>query len=155
MTVSASAIVEDSTLLLHRVDPMRRQLVFRRTTEQAIRGAAFIDGRTDIWTGAPVELPFSKALELAPVPERPRRNIFHMSFCGSTLLARLLDRPGKVLALKEPNCLVDLADWRAALAAAESTSDEFQSILGFATAMLGRDWAADELDPRQAVQLGQ
>jgi hypothetical protein len=62
-----------------------------------------------------------------------------MSFCGSTLLARLLDFPGKVLALKEPNCLVDLADWKRA-----GGGPEFEAMLRFALAMLGRPWAEGE-----------
>lgn len=49
-----------------------------------------------------------------PAPrERPRLGlIWHSSFCCSTLIAGLLDQPGRCLALKEPRVLVDLADLR-------------------------------------------
>jgi hypothetical protein len=68
-----------------------------------------------------------------------------MSFCGSTLLARLLDCPGKVLALKEPNCLVDLADWKTALNQRGGGADaDFGGMLRFAAAMLARPWSNDE-----------
>lgn len=130
-------------MLLHQVDPVRRQLFFRRTSEEAVRRAAFIDGRTDIWLGEAVELPFSAAPDLERRP-RTHRYIFHMSFCGSTLLARLLDRPGKVLSLKEPNCLVDLADWKTALCSGGSSDRNFGSVLQFAVEMLGRSWTDDE-----------
>jgi hypothetical protein len=37
------------------------------------------------------------------------RYIFHMSFCGSTLLARTCDKSKKVVSYKEPQALIDLA----------------------------------------------
>lgn len=129
-------IARDPRCLLHRIDPARRQLQFRPASAELVRAAAFIDGRTDIWTGPPVVLPFEGAeTEIATATPA----IFHMSFCGSTLLARLLDFPGKVLALKEPNCLVDLADWKRA-----GGGPEFEAMLRFALAMLGRPWAEGE-----------
>lgn len=142
--LSPERIAGDARLLLHKVDPTRRQLILRRTTADAVRSAAFIDGRTDIWTGEPLAISFDDALALKlPEPEE-RRYIFHMSFCGSTLLARLLDRPGKTLSLKEPNCLVDLAYWRTALVAANAATTEFDPVLQFAAATLGRSWNAGE-----------
>src|SRR3982750_4542023 len=133
----------DPRYLLHRVDPVRRQLLFRPTTAEAVRDAAFIDGRTSIWTGPPMVFPFDEGEQLRIVPSAGRA-IFHMSFCGSTLLARLLDRPGKVLALKEPNCLVDLADWKTALKQQNQGSADFESTVGLAAAMLARRWADGE-----------
>ena len=142
--VSAAEILTDASQLLHGVDPIARQLVFRPTSEQNLRDAGFIDGRTEIWTGAPVTLPFSASSEWASAGLSRQRYIFHMSFCGSTLLARLLDRPGKALALREPNCLADLANWRTALASASNDSGDFNPVLRLAGAMLARTWTAGE-----------
>jgi hypothetical protein len=136
--VTIEEVARDPRYLLHCVDPVRRQLHFRPTTPDAIRDAAFIDGRTDIWTGPPVVFPFDAVGQVAAPRRATRRAIFHMSFCGSTLLARLLDRPGKVLALKEPNCLVDLAGWKS------TAGIDFSPLLGFAMAMLGRPWSEGE-----------
>jgi hypothetical protein len=116
---------------------LHRQLEFRPTSAEAVRASAFIDGRTDIWAGSQLPLPFDAAVDLPAATPAPA--IFHMSFCGSTLLARLLDAPGKVLALKEPNCLVDLADWKTG-----GGGVEFEAILRFTLAMLGRSWAESE-----------
>jgi hypothetical protein len=142
--VTIEEVARDPRYLLHRVDPVQRQLLFRQTIAEAVRDAAFIDGRTSIWTGPPVVFPFDAAREVATADLEPSRTIFHMSFCGSTLLARLLDRPGKVLALKEPNCLVDLADWKTALRQQNRGSGDFEPILAFAAAMLARPWTEGE-----------
>lgn len=42
----------------------------------------------------------------------PLHFVFHSAFCGSTLLARMLDIPGSAMALKEPAILDDLAGLR-------------------------------------------
>ena len=139
--MTADDVARDPRYLLHSVDPVGRGLVFRPTTQDAVRAAAFIDGRTDIWAGPPVTLPFA---DVRAADAEPGPYIFHMSFCGSTLLARLLDRPGKVLALKEPNGLVDLADWKTALAQGRGADADFQPMLRLAAAMLNRPWAEGE-----------
>jgi len=77
-------------LFLHKVDPARRTGSFVRTSAAALRAAAFLDGRTLYWDGSPVERAIAPAGDGdAPVA----RYIFHVGFCGSTLLARLLDQP--------------------------------------------------------------
>jgi hypothetical protein len=136
---SIGQILGNPELLPHIVDPVARAVEFRPTTARQLREAPFIDGRTDIWTGPPVSLPFSAIDAAVNQPSGAGRYVFHMSFCGSTLLARLLDRPGKVLALKEPNCLVDLADWKAM-----GAGQDFESVLRFSRAMLQRPWAEGE-----------
>ena len=141
--MSAPSIVGDPRWLPHDLDLDRRLIIFRRTSEDAVRGAGFLDGRTDIWTGQDFELPFDAADEVSPTKEGGRY-IFHMSFCGSTLLARLLDRPGTSLTLREPDILVKLADWRSALLHAKLRSADYDRILRFVEHLLFREWNSGE-----------
>lgn len=100
---------------LHRIDPAQDEVAFVPTTAGRLAGPSFIDGRTDFAEGPPLVFPLSEALAAAPTPAaEPDRFIFHVSFCGSTLLARLLEVSGQSFMLKEPNALVDIADWKRA-----------------------------------------
>ncbi|QZH76084.1 MAG: hypothetical protein JY451_05865 [Erythrobacter sp.] len=89
----------------HRVDALRGDVQWASTSVAQLRAATFLDGRETFWSGSRVE-----ALAERPAPEAQSPGmIFHVGFCGSTLLARLLDRSGSVLVLKEPQALADLA----------------------------------------------
>ena len=105
-------LVVDPARLLHRIDAGAGRLTFLPVTRAALEGASFHDGRTEIASGAPIERMAEDATW--PTPAAPDRYIFHVSFCGSTLLTRMLECPGKVFALREPHALVDLADARKA-----------------------------------------
>lgn len=103
---------------LHRLDGVSGEAQIVLTDRARLQAASFLDGREVFWRAeriVPLELPTA-------TQRRPRRFIFHVGFCGSTLLARLLDRPGQVLALKEPQCLADVAGQRQALAAGEGVA---------------------------------
>ncbi|MFL6731850.1 MAG: hypothetical protein ACJ8EP_05845 [Sphingomicrobium sp.] len=141
--ISLEDLLPDPAWVPHLVDPVARELLFRQTTLEAVRTAAFIDGRTDIWLGSGVTVPFEAAIDLAR-GDKERRYIFHMSFCGSTLLARLVDTPGKSLTLREPNLLVSFADWRSALLRSGQGEAHFSSLLEFGAAMLNRQWQEAE-----------
>lgn len=93
--------------LLHRLDGAAGLAEWVDTTPDKLRAQAFLDGRTPFWTDKHRHtIPFDTASGgLA-------RFLFHVGFCGSTLLARLLDAPGRTLVLREPQALVDLTDQR-------------------------------------------
>lgn len=81
------------------------------TTRSQLRAASFLDGRERFWSAEEVvDVDLS-----AHAPREEGRFIFHVGFCGSTLLARLLDQPGSVLSLKEPQSLADIASQRGAI----------------------------------------
>lgn len=109
---SILASLTDPGLFLHRLDPVGGQITLVHAAADALRDTVFLDGRTTFWRGEPVSVSLDDALAVAgsvPVSE-PDRYIFHVSFCGSTLLAGLLEVE-MALVLKEPHALVDLADW--------------------------------------------
>ena len=64
-----------------------------------------------------------------------------MAFCGSTQLAQLLNASGAATVLKEPQALVDLADWKRALVEQQLDGDrQFKLALGASAALLWRNW---------------
>lgn len=59
-------------------------------------------------------VPLAKVLEQLNTitsPQRPIHFIFHFAFCGSTLLSRCIDVPGKSLVFREPYLLHQLSDF--------------------------------------------
>ncbi len=135
----------DPAQFLHSIDIEGDRLVVFPTSRALLAEASFVDGRSAIATGAPLPARLSEWLQ-APrqEPPEPDRFIFHMSFCGSTLLSRLLDVPGRSLPLKEPNCLVDLATWKTLSRRAGRPVWRLEPALDLARAALRRRWAAGE-----------
>lgn len=137
---SVADVIADPAQLLHRIDAETGRLVFLPVTRAALEGASFLDGRTDFAAGPAVELEGADPSMLDP-PVTPDRYIFHVSFCGSTLLTRMLARPGKVFALREPHALVDLADARKAA----GPSSRLAALTGLVRASHRARWQPDEV----------
>ncbi len=96
---------------LHRADIVTGNTQIVETTIDALRSATFLDGREKFWTTARVEEQTFADHTDGPAPDF----LFHFGFCGSTFLAKALDRTGACLALKEPQCLTDIASQQAVL----------------------------------------
>ncbi len=92
---------------------------FVATSRGVLNHSSFLDGRTALGTSAFVA-DIEEVVALTPAAADPVRWIFHTAFCGSTLLARMCDVPGKVLCLREPQVLVDLDSWRSRIGDGES-----------------------------------
>lgn len=137
-------LLTDPSWFPHRLDWERGTITFVPTKAARLRALSFIDGRDDFSTGASVEAPVDALLAAAPCLPDSARYIFHISFCGSTLLATLLDQPGRVLALREPNILVDLANWHVTLGKQGSDDTAFTSTLRLAQSLLHRESAQGE-----------
>ena len=117
---------------LHRLDGVEGLAEIVATEGGRLRAASFLDGREAFWNYKEVV-----PLDLREPSGPPaRRFVFHVGFCGSTLLARLIDRPGTVLALKEPQCLADIAGQRAQLAAGRGVAP-ISRLVDHALASLG------------------
>lgn len=132
--------LDDPSSFLHEIDIGRRFATFVPTTREALARAPFLDGREDFSAGAAWRVPLQPMPDFpanAPIPDR---YIFHVSFCGSTYLSRLLDIPGRTIVLREPNSLVNLADWRRA----RPEDERFATALDWTRALLRRRWAPNE-----------
>lgn len=70
--------------------------------------------------------------------QQPVSFIFHIAHCGSTLLARALDLPGRTLVLREPFTLRQLGAEAAATAAGPRDPDAWARVLALTTGLLGR-----------------
>lgn len=107
-----SDILADPAYFPDRIDPASGHMRFVATTRAVLGHSSFLDGRSPLGSSAFVAS-IEDVVALSPVVETPVRWIFHTAFCGSTLLARMCDVPGRVLCLREPQVLVDLDSWRA------------------------------------------
>lgn len=109
--VDPKTLASDPLWLPDALDAHRGLIRFARISRDALSAEPFLDQRKNHAVTGWAE---SRIEEIAPhVPAAPAPSlIFHSAFCGSTLLARALDAPGKVLALKEPNILLDLVNAR-------------------------------------------
>ena len=105
---------------LHRLDSAAGLGSYVRTTAAGLRGAAFIDGREQFWDAEEVR-PLVLDGQMSARSSNPSSTafsyLFHVSFCGSTLLGRILDQPGRSLVLREPQALADLAAQQSGLMA--------------------------------------
>lgn len=111
-----SGLLESPDHFLTGIDLERRVLEFVHSSRNRLSGASFVDGRAPLGDAPPLEIPLDDALawfRRRPVGPRTDRLLLHMSFCGSTLLARLLDVPQRSHAHKEPRSLIQLADQQA------------------------------------------
>ena len=137
LLIPAETLLSDPDWYLHRVDPARGEAVFLQTDRQRLKQTLFLDGRSDFASGGEARL----ALADLKVPQsEPPRFIMHMSFCGSTQLAHLLDAGGAGLSLKEPQALVDLADWQRSLVEHGIDEPGFGATLRSVVALLSRRW---------------
>ena len=129
---------------LHGVDLEADHAVFFETNRRLLSEAAFVDGRSDIAVGPPEFARLSELMRTSSREPAPERFIFHLSFCGSTLLSRLIDVPGQSLVLKEPNCLVDLATWKSLKRRAGGTTERLGPGLQLARHALRRPFEFGE-----------
>jgi hypothetical protein len=99
----------DPYWFLDHLDLETGQARFVRADRATLSAQPFLDPRWDRSRRGSAAMPGADLdrTETAPVP---LHFIWHTSFCCSTVIAALLDQPGRCLALKEPRALVDLAD---------------------------------------------
>lgn len=137
-------ILDDPANFLHSIDVDHDRAMFLKTDPQMLRDSSFIDGRTPIGHGPPQPVALHDIFDVSDPAPTQNRFIFSVAFCGSTLLSRLLDVPGRSLVLKEPLCLADLATWKIERLRAGQSIDALKSPLKLATAALRRRFTPSE-----------
>ncbi|REL31652.1 hypothetical protein [Thalassotalea euphylliae] len=108
--------LNQANYLLHRFEPATALFTYIKTTQQKINAASFIDGREDFSVDKTCyQVPAAQTVSSFTATETPlAKFIFHIGFCGSTLLAKTLAyHQAKVLCYKEPQVLIDLAELKA------------------------------------------
>ena len=88
-----------------RIEPWGNKVVFVPLTRSLYRTLAFLDDRY-VPMHVSWETSLSSLADAGPAhtahDRRPVHAIFHVAFCGSTLVSRCLDRLSGALVLKEP-----------------------------------------------------
>ena len=96
------------------LSPDANELVLVPITEQAYRDASFLDDR-EIPTAESRVIALDEAMRFldqqAP-PAKPLHGLFHVAFCGSTLISRCLQELDAAFVLKEPFPLHAMAERR-------------------------------------------
>ncbi len=142
--VPVETLLAEPRYLLHRVDLAEERLTFVDTTRARLAAVSFLDGRSALSESSSIVVPLSSALAVAPHVIGPDRFICHVSFCGSTLLARMFEVPGRGFSYKEPQALVDLADSQAAATLAGKVDTRIPSTLDLVLGQLRLRWANGE-----------
>lgn len=143
MQPDPATIADRPEWLPHRLDIPGDRIELVPTDRAAIRSTTFMDGRTDFAKGRPRIVPLATWLAGAR-PDGRARIIFHIGFCGSTLLSRLLDHPGKALIVREPQILADLSTYRADGDRRGADLADVGPIAETLSRALCRGWQADE-----------
>ncbi|RBP51102.1 hypothetical protein [Arenicella xantha] len=142
------SILESPAYFLHRIDLQNQSFEFIHTNRETLNSNSFLDGRTPLsHTDKSYILPIKDSLEWynkSIVPSHVNRFIFHMSFCGSTLVARALDKPGTAIGYKEPQILLELAEIKAANIDWFRNKVQWQTLVGFVLSQLNKQWSPGE-----------
>ncbi|MES2121018.1 MAG: hypothetical protein V4513_10645 [Pseudomonadota bacterium] len=137
MSITFETISDDPALFLFALQ--NEAAHFQPMTRDSFHRSIFLDDRIVRAPGQGFALPFAEVRgQQWPDPaSRPIGLIFHVAQCGSTLLARALDLPGRSLVLREPAALRRLG----VDAGPEGAVDE--AMLRFTLSMLGKRWDAN------------
>ena len=140
MTVTPHDLFADPGLFLYEIDG--GDAIFQTMTREQFARSIFLDGRIRHGNLPNFRIPLPQLLaaaEKAAIPARRIGWIFHVAQCGSTLLARALDLPGRSLVLREPAALRRLG----VMAGGGAGAAPEEPLLGAVAGLLGKRWEAD------------
>lgn len=127
--------LRDASFFPVDLDVANRAFHFLRLPGAIVRDAPFLDNRLEIdWMKA--DRWHASQVQQSVPPRVPSAWLWHTSFCGSTLLARVLDLAPWSVSLREPLVLRRLSD-------AFDRGLEIGSLIPGAVALLSRPWHAN------------
>jgi len=142
------SILDTPEYFLDAIDLQNESFKFVKTTRETLSTSSFLDGRTGLSTdGDDYFLPIKEVLswDKGSIAKRPvNRFIFHMSFCGSTLVSRVFDQPSIATSHKEPKILLQLAEIKAANLDWYRNRQQWQALMRFVLEQLSKRWSPDE-----------
>lgn len=114
---SPDELLTQPEYFLHTLDLVAGECEFLKLDKAAFRRLAFMDQRIrpGTWESARVSLDIMEKLVAdrpTPPASKPINYIFHTAFCCSTLISRCLDIEGICYALREPQVLMQLANYK-------------------------------------------
>ena len=139
MEQNPQTIPRDPLWLAHRYVESKDAIQFRHVTREEHRAATFIIDKHLPAEARLAEIGRREALAAA-APPGPIHFVFHSAFCCSTLLARVFDREGLAMGLKEPAILNDLVGWRRRGASGRDVAE----VMDGALTLLARPFAPGE-----------
>ena len=127
----SAAQLDDARWFAFDLHVPERRFAFVRLEEDVVARSSFLDTRIE---APPGELSWVDAEAIpAQLPNAAPSWLFHTSFCGSTLLARMLHLPPHQACLREPLVLRRLADAQFAQVAMDGLPER-------SIALLSRPW---------------
>ena len=134
-----TSVLRDPEWLAHRYDEAGDAFRFVRVPRKAHRQATFLTDEHLDGTGEYVAIPRVE-IDRAAFSTAPVHFVFHAAYCCSTLVARMFDREGCAMGLKEPQVLNDIVGWRRRGAEVQRLA----AVLDMALALLARPFAEGE-----------
>lgn len=148
MKVSLQDLLENPEWRLCALDPERSEAVFTQVSRQEIDEWNFADqaflkqdaGRKYVSVAmADLQAGMGQAAERPPV-----HYLFHTSLCGSTLLSRGLNSPGTTLSVREPNSLLQLAQFKRENASMIPTWEPWVPLIDTVVSLLAKPFQQGE-----------
>ncbi|MFT5099073.1 MAG: hypothetical protein ACI9VI_001666 [Candidatus Azotimanducaceae bacterium] len=143
--ISLVNIVSEPDWFPVSINAEHHEITFINVDKKRLAGSAFHDGRTVIRRSPhSVSVDMEEIItctERASVPLRPLRIVGHTSFCGSTLLSRLLSLDDTCFTYREPQVLVELTDLKAQHHQLTHSKEMWQGLVEFVFGQFSLPWA--------------
>ncbi|NMP31826.1 hypothetical protein HII17_09640 [Thalassotalea sp. M1531] len=147
-SVTEHTLLTQANFFLHQFDAVNDRVTFINSTQEKLNHISFLDGRDNFSVDNTHYVHQASQLlanESLTVKTPVTRYIYHVGFCGSTLLAKTLGHIlSKVQCLKEPQVLIDLANLKAQNHLHYRDRSKWQQGLNVVINQLGKTFTKDQ-----------